>query len=550
MLVNAIYNIVDRIFIGQGVGSLGIGATTIAFPVMLIMMAFTMLFGFGANSLVAIRLGQNRKEEAEGIFANTLVLLIIFSLIFTVVGLVFLEPFLKFMGASENILPYAKDYLEIILLGAVFQAVGMGMNNFIRTEGSPRIAMLTMLVGAITNTILDPVFIFIFGWGIKGAAIATILSQALSATCVMSYFLGGKSMLKLRLRALRPRPGYIANIVALGFAPFVMQIAASILNFIMNRGLGTYGGDIAISGMGIVNSITTLLIMPIFGINQGVQPIIGYNYGAMKYDRVKEAYRLAVIFATIIVVTGWLVTRLFPQQLVYLFNRKDQELINFGTQAIKRFLIFMPVVGFQIVSSNYFQAVGKPVYSALLGLSRQVLLLIPALIIFPLFLGLNGILSAGPFSDAVSSMITGCFIFREMRKLGSRQKELSLSIASISKEDAVEEGNIANSYSTVDEVNEAKEGSISANSMVDEANAADEDRIINANSVSDAASGAKEGVIADPNRDEDEAYAAKEGSIVDADIVENEGNRLEAGSLAEANSMVNEAIAADEGGMA
>jgi Na+-driven multidrug efflux pump len=206
-----------------------------------------------------------------------------------------------------------------------------------------------------------------------------------------------------------------------------MQIAASILNFIMNRGLNTYGGDVAVSGMGIVNSVVTLMIMPIFGINQGVQPIIGYNYGARKFDRVKQAYRIAVIFATIIVVIGWITTRLFPEQLVYLFNKDDAELITFGVKAIKRNLIFLPVIGFQIVSSNYFQATGRPKHSAFLGLSRQVLILIPALIILPRFFGLDGIISAGPLADITSSILTGIFIIIEMRKLDAQHKDIAAS---------------------------------------------------------------------------------------------------------------------------
>lgn len=422
MLVNALYNVVDRIFVGQGVGSLGIGATTIAFPIMLVLMAFSMLIGIGANSLVSIRLGQGRKDEAEGIFNNALVLLILTSLTLSIVGLVVLEPLLKLLGASERILPYAKEYTQIILLGGVFQSVGMGMNNFIRSEGNPRTAMYTMLIGAIINTILDPIFIFVFHLGMKGAAIATIISQFASAACVLIYFLRGKSLLKISAKNLVLKAEYIKNILLLGTAPFAMQIAASVLNLILNRGLASYGGDVAISGMGIVNSITTLMIMPIFGINQGVQPIIGYNYGARKYDRVKEAYRLSVIFATVIVVVGWIITRIFPEQLVYLFNNKDQDLITFGTFAIKRFLLFLPIIGFQIVSSNYFQAVGKPMQSALLGLSRQVLILIPALLILPLFFGLNGIVSAGPLSDVIASMVTGVFIFIEMRKLDAHHE--------------------------------------------------------------------------------------------------------------------------------
>ena len=422
MLVNALYNVVDRIYIGNGVGSQGIAGITITFPVMLVMMAFSMLIGMGANSLVSIRLGQNRKDEAEGIFGNAISLLILISLALTVIGLVALNPLLKLLGASEQILPYARDYLQIILIGGVFQSVGMGVNNFIRSEGNPKIAMYTMLIGALINTVLDPIFIFVFNWGMRGAAIATIISQAVSAIWVLSYFLRGKSLLKIHVKNLKLKFSIFSGILALGVAPFTMQIAASAQNMIMNISLATYGGDVAISGMGIVNSIVILIIMPIFGINQGVQPIIGYNYGAKKYDRVKEAYKLASIFATSIVVLGWIVTRLFPVQLVSMFNSKDIELITFGTIAIKRFMMFLPVIGFQIVSSNYFLAIGKPIHSALLGLSRQIMILIPALLILPIFFGLEGVISAGPLSDIVSSVVTGIFIFIEMKKLDARHE--------------------------------------------------------------------------------------------------------------------------------
>lgn len=425
MLVNALYNIIDRIYVGHGVGLLGIGGITVSFPIMLILMAFSMLIGVGANSLVAIRLGQDRKEEADWIFNNAIVLLIVSSLALTVIGLILMEPVLKLMGTSNDILPYAKDYLGIILLGSVVQSVGMGMNNFIRSDGSPKTAMNTMLIGAITNIVLDPIFIFVFNWGMKGAAFATIISQAVSAIWVLSYFMKGKSSLKLKLSYMKLRMAYVSRTLALGAAPFAMQIASSALNFIMNKGLSSYGGDVAVSGMGIVNSVVTLLIMPIFGINQGMQPIIGYNYGAGKYDRVKQAYHMAVIFATVIVVIGWVVTRLFPEQLVYLFNKEDAELLAFGVKAIKRNLVFLPIIGFQIVSSNYFQAVGKPKHSALLGLSRQVLILIPALIILPRFFGLDGIILAGPLSDLTASVLTAILIIYEMRKLDSLHKNIA-----------------------------------------------------------------------------------------------------------------------------
>jgi len=422
MLVNALYNIVDRIFIGNGVGSLGIAAITITFPIMLVMIAFSMLIGVGANSLVSIRLGQNRKEEAEVIFGNAVTLLVLISITITIVGLVFLDPLLKLLGASEQILPYARDYLKIIFIGAVFQSTGMGLNNFIRSEGNPKIAMYTMLIGALINTIFDPIFIFVFHWGMEGAAIATILGQAVSSIWVFRYFLRGKSLLKIRRKNLRLQPIIARSIIALGIAPCSMQLAASVQNIIMNKSLAIYGGDTAIAGMGVVMSILIMMIMPIFGVNQGAQPIIGYNYGAKKYDRVKEAYKTSVGFATGIVVIGWIVTRLFPEQLVSMFNSEDAELIAFGTFAIKRYLMFLPIIGFQIVSSTYFQAVGKPKHALLLGLSRQVLILIPALLILPNFFGLEGILSAGPLSDVIASLITGTFIFIEMKKLDAHHE--------------------------------------------------------------------------------------------------------------------------------
>ena len=427
MLVNALYNVVDRIFIGNGVGSDGIAGAAIGFPIMLIMMAFNMLIGLGANSLVAIRLGEQKKDEAEQIMGNAFVMLVALSLVITVLGLMFLDPLLKLFGASAAVLPYARAYMRIILLGSVFQSIGMGMNNFIRSEGNPRIAMVTMLIGAILNTILDPLFIFVFKWGIAGAAYATIISLAVSAAWVLYHFKYGKSVLKLHVRNFKLKPHVIGKIVAIGAAPFMMQFAASILNAIMNRSLSVYGGDVAVSAMSAVMSITMLFLMPIFGINQGVQPIIGYNYGAHKYDRVKEALKLGIIAATTVVIFGSIITRLFPMQLISIFNAEDAELIAFGSHALKVFLIFMPIIGFQIVSSNYFQAVGKPVQAGLLSLSRQVLILIPAMLILPRFYGVEGVLYAGPLSDLVSSVITGLFLYFELRHLDKKHQSMQLN---------------------------------------------------------------------------------------------------------------------------
>lgn len=423
MIVNALYNIVDRIFIGNFVDSLGIAGITVSFPIMIILMAFSMLVGIGATSLISIRLGEGNKDEAEVILANGMVLLIIISLVISVLGLIFLNPLLKVFGASPNVLPYSRQYLSIILFGAVFQAVGFGMNNFIRAEGNPKIAMTTMLIGAILNTILDPIFIIVFKMGIKGAATATIISQAVSAIWVLHYFFGGKSSLKIHKKNIKLQPQIVGKILAIGSAPFAMQVAASGITALINNSLLTYGGDLAISAYGIINSVTMMILMPLFGINQGAQPIIGYNYGAKKYDRVKKALKLAILAATTIVLIGFVVTRAFPEQLVSLFNRKDKELIELGANGMRIFLVMLPIIGFQIVSSNYFQAVGKPKHAMFLSLSRQVLVLIPAILILPRFFGLNGVWMAGPTADVISSIITGLFLLYELRHLEMKHRE-------------------------------------------------------------------------------------------------------------------------------
>ena len=422
MLVNALYNVVDMIFIGKGVGPLGIAGVRIGFPIMVVNMAFSMLFGIGANSLISIRLGQKRKDEAELILANAMAIMLITAVTISVVGLTFLTPLLKIFGASEAVFPYARDYLSIILYGAIFQVIGMGMNNFIRGEGNPKIAMITMLIGAILNTILDPLFIFVFDWGIKGAAFATIFSQAVSATWVLHYFLFGKSMLKVRKPNLKIRPDIIKSIIAIGLAPFSMQIAGSILIVIMNNSLSFYGGDIAVSGMAIINNVAMMFMMPVFGINQGSQPIIGFNYGAKKYDRVKKTLKIAIGAATTVVILGFILTRFFPRQIIGIFT-DDIQLIEFGAFGLKRFLMFMPIIGFQVVSSSYFQAVGKPKQSMFLSLSRQVLILIPLVLILPKFMGLNGLLTAGPVADLSASMLTALFLGREMRNLDKQHEE-------------------------------------------------------------------------------------------------------------------------------
>lgn len=425
MLVNALYNVVDRVFIGQipgGVGKIALSGVTVTFPIAALILAFGMLVGIGTAALISIKLGQQKKEEAENILGNAVTLIVVISILVTVVGLIFLEPMLLKFGASTATLPYAKQYITIILIGVIFQNVGFGLNNTIRSEGNPRIAMYTMLIGGILNTILDPIFIFVFHMGVRGAAIATVISQAVNTIWVLSYFFSGKSVLKIRFKNLKLNAKVVMSIFAIGLSPFSMQIAASIVAVISNRSLAKYGGDFAIGSMGVITSIAMLVLMPIFGINQGSQPIIGYNYGAKKYDRVKHALKLAILSATAITTTGFILIQLFPTQLIGIFN-KDPEIMEIGVHGIRIYLLMLPIIGFQIVSSSYFQAIGKAKVSIFLSLSRQVLILIPLLFTLPRIFELNGVWMSGPSSDAIASILTAIFLYIEMKHLNELHGE-------------------------------------------------------------------------------------------------------------------------------
>lgn len=417
MMAQAFYNLIDRVFVGHALGADGIAGTTVAFPFMLIVLAFGMLIGFGGTALISIRLGEGNKTAAEQVLGNTAVLLVLTSVFITAAGLLWLDDILVAFGASGAVLPYARDYLQIIVLGTVFQAVAFGLNATIRGEGNPRIAMLSMLISVLLNAILAPIFIFGFAWGMRGAALATVISQAVTAVWVVSYFLSGASALRFHARTLRLNSDVCRQIVTFGSPPFAMQLAASVLQSILNHQLGAYGGDLAVSVMGILYAMFMMVAMPIFGINQGAQPIIGYNYGAKRFDRVKKTLEIAVLAATGFAILGFGVMMLCPGQVIRLFNREDQSLLALGTHAIRISTLMLPLVGFQIVSASYFQAIGEPKKAMLLMLSRQVLLLIPAVLILPLFFGLDGVWVALPASDFGSSLLTGICLLMELRDL-------------------------------------------------------------------------------------------------------------------------------------
>lgn len=424
MLVTSFYNIIDRMFIGHipDVGNLAITGIGVTMPISTIILGFGMLVGVGTAANISLKMGQGRKDEAEKILGNAFSLIIIISLIITIVGLYFGKDILYLFGASESTIGYAQDYMKIIYIGTVFNMLSFGLNHSIRASGSPNIAMASMLIGAVTNIILDPIFIFVLGMGVKGGAIATVIAQICSAIWGISFFIGGKANIRARFKNLKLQKKYILNIFAIGVSPFSMQIAASVVQVISNNALKTYGGDLAIGAMTIINSVSMVIMMPIFGLNQGVQPIVGFNYGAKKYERVKEAIKYPQRIAFIIGLIGVLTIEIFPAILVKAFN-SDPQLMEMTKQGMRIFLCMLFIVGPQVIKTNYFSCIGKAKHSMFLSLLRQVLLLIPALIILPKQFGLVGVWVAGPVSDFISVLITGYMFNREMKKLNSMEKE-------------------------------------------------------------------------------------------------------------------------------
>lgn len=422
MLVNAFYSVVDRIFVGKGVGPEALSGIAISFPIPLIIMAFSMLVGIGATSLISIRLGQHRKEDAERIVGNSLTLLLLISVVISLVTFLFMDGLLIQFGASQEVLPYARTFVKVLLWGTVFQSIGFGMNNFIRAEGNPKVAMFTMILGAVLNIILNPIFIFVLKLGVAGSALATVISQMVTSIWVLYYFLSDQSSLKLHFVNLKLDKLIIREIVAIGVSPFSMQIAASVITVIFNKSLAFYGGDSAIAAMAVINGIVMMIFMPVFGINQGAQPIIGYNYGARKYKRVRQTLWLGILGATGFMVLGFLVTHLIPYGLMSLFT-SDPELIRVGVEGLKIYLVMLPIIGLQIAVVNYFQATGQPKKSLFLSLSRQLIFLIPALLILPRFYGLIGVWMAGPVSDVVSTFVTAILLFFDLKRLGRLDKQ-------------------------------------------------------------------------------------------------------------------------------
>ncbi len=416
MMVTSLYNTVDRAFIGsiEGVGALAISGLGVTMPIFTIIVGFGVLIAVGGSTNISIKLGAKEKDNAEKVLGNTLMLAIITSIVIMIIGTLFIDKILYLFGASEDTITYARDYIGVIFLGTPFNLIAFCLNNAIRAEGNPKLAAKTMIVGCILNLILDPIFIFGLGLGIKGAAIATVLSQIVISSWVLSYFLTKKSSLELKKENLKFDYKIVKIIIAVGMAPFLMEMATGLMHVITNNSLKAYGGDFAIGAMTAVTSISLLFMMPVFGLSQGMQTIIAYNYGAKQYDRSKKALKLAIICAVIILTTGFILIKIFPEFFIGIFN-KDKELTKLAIKGINMNLFTLPIAAIAIIGPVYFQCIGKAKQSMFLILLRQFIVLIPLILILPKFLNLNGVWLAQPISDIMSVIIVLIFLNKEFK---------------------------------------------------------------------------------------------------------------------------------------
>jgi putative MATE family efflux protein len=403
MILNSLYNMVDRIFVGR-IGGLAMTGIGLSLPFMMMLSAVSSLVGIGASALISIKLGENNKDEAKGLLGNAITLLIGLMLIMTLLGLIFRTPILEAFGASEATMPYAKDYMTVILYGSVFQGIGTGLVNVVRAAGHPVKSMVIVFVGTLINIILDPILIFTFDMGISGAAWATIIAQLVTSIMVIQHFLTEKSQIKIEMNKLKLHLVTIKSILSIGFAAFAMQLSSVVVSIISNNALKTYGGDVAIGAMTIINSVMVLFLMSAMGVTQGAAPIIGFNFGAKRFDRVQQVLKLELVAVSSICTITFILVQAFPVILSSVFT-SEPDLISKASTGMRLFLLMLPLISAQIVGASYFQAIGEARKATFLGLLRQVLLLIPLLLILPNFFGLNGVWGAGALSDLISSLI-------------------------------------------------------------------------------------------------------------------------------------------------
>lgn len=416
MTAASLYNIIDRVFIGQVVGPMAISGLAITFPFMNLATAFGAGVGIGASTAISVKLGQRDYAAAENILGNTVTLNLIIGVTFSVLCLIFLDPILRFFGASNATIPYARSFMQVILAGNVISHMYFGMNAVLRAASKPRHAMAATIFTVLMNILLDIIFIWWWHWGIRGAALATIISQALALCWQMKLFSNQKELLHLKKGIYRLKRNLVNNIISIGISPFLMNVCACVVVIFINNQLVRYGGDIAVGAYGIANSIAMIFVMFVIGLNQGMQPIAGYNYGSQQTDRLMRVVKYAAFAATAIMVTGWLIAHLAPYYCARMFT-SDTELIRQAIKAIQINMMMYPFIGYQMVVTNFFQCIGKVKISIFLSLSRQLLFLLPLLAALPHFFGLNGVWAALPSSDFTASFIAAIIMLIFVRRI-------------------------------------------------------------------------------------------------------------------------------------
>lgn len=415
MTAFSLYNMADSIFIGHGVGPLAISGLALTFPLMNLAAAFGSLVGVGASTLVSVKLGQKDYEGANQVLGNVLVLNVLLGVAFTIVFLLLLDPILYFFGASENTIGYARDYMQIILYGNVITHMYLGLNAVLRSSGFPKQAMYATLASVVINCILNPIFIFGFEWGIKGSAWATVISQVISLTGQMIHFSSPKQLLHFKKGIYKLRKEVVKGILYIGMSPFLMNLCSCLIVILINRGLKEHGGDMAIGAYGIVNRIIFLFVMIIMGFNQGMQPIAGYNFGARLYPRVTEVTKLTMKWAIGVATTGFLLCQLFPTLIVNMFTT-DDELVKAAVFGLHIVFAVFPIVGFQMVATNFFLSIGMSKKAIFLSLTRQMLFLIPCLIVLPRFFGTLGVWISMPVADTIATVVTAIVLVNQFKK--------------------------------------------------------------------------------------------------------------------------------------
>lgn len=415
MTVTSLYNIIDSVFIGHGVGPLAISGLAITFPLMNLIVAFSTLVGIGGATISSIYLGQKDVEKTSSVLGNVFLLSVINGFCFGGLALFFLEPILLFFGASEATVPYARDFMQVILLGNPITFTFIGLNNVMRATGYPRKAMLSSLLTVFVNIVLAPIFIFHFEWGIRGAAFATVLAQCSGLIWIMIHFLNKNSFIHFKSGIFKLKRRIIMSIFSIGMSPFLMNVCACTIVIILNNSFKTYGGDLAIGAYGIVNRVLTLFIMTEIGVTQGMQPLVGYNYGALHFDRVRKTLRYAMIAGISITTFGFVISQLFPRAIVGMFTN-NEELMQLSIFGLRLTCLMFPLVGAQIIITNFFQSIGKAKVSIFLSLSRQLLFLIPCLLILPHFWGITGVWVSMPIADSIAFIVTMGTLFYFVKK--------------------------------------------------------------------------------------------------------------------------------------